>query len=91
MNSIVYILYSDLFLQKFQHPVPLHLSPLHVFIVSVVCSVCEKAEVRWRGVYTAEQGPVEGELLGQVLDVSDALVHGPREMISMVQAAQDDA
>lgn len=47
--------------------------------------------MRWRGVFTAEQRPVEGELLGQVFDVCDALVHGPREMISVVQAAQDDA
>ncbi len=40
---------------------------------------------------TAEQGVVEGELLGQVFDVSDPLVHGSGEMISVIQAAQDDA
>lgn len=40
---------------------------------------------------TTEQRPVEGELLRQVLDVSDALVHGPGEVVGVVQAAQDDA
>lgn len=40
---------------------------------------------------TAEQRPVEGELLGQVLDICDALVHGPGEVVSMVKAAKDDA
>lgn len=40
---------------------------------------------------TAEQGPVERELLGQVFDVSDPLVHGSGEMISVIQAAQNDA
>lgn len=40
---------------------------------------------------TAEQRPVEGELLGKVLDVSDALVHGPGEVVCVVQTAQDDA
>lgn len=40
---------------------------------------------------TAEQGPVEGELLRQVFDVCDALVHCSGQMICMIQAAQDDA
>lgn len=40
---------------------------------------------------TTEQRPVEGELLRQVLDVGDALVHGPGEVVGVVQAAQDDA
>lgn len=40
---------------------------------------------------TAEQGPVEGELLGKVLDVCDALVHGPGEVVCVVKTAQDDA
>lgn len=40
---------------------------------------------------TTEQRPVEGELLGQVLDIGDALVHGPGEVVSVVEAAQDDA
>lgn len=30
-------------------------------------------------------------MLGQVFDVSDPLVHGSGEMISVIQAAQDDA
>lgn len=40
---------------------------------------------------TAEQRPVEGERLRQVLDVCDALVHGPGEVVGVVKAAQDDA
>lgn len=40
---------------------------------------------------TAEQRPVEGELLWQVLDICDALVHGPGEVVGMVKAAKDDA
>lgn len=40
---------------------------------------------------TAEQRPVEVELLRQVLDVCDALVHGPGEVVGVVKAAQDDA
>lgn len=40
---------------------------------------------------TAEQRPVEGELLGKVLDVCDALVHGPGEVVCMVKTAEDDA
>lgn len=40
---------------------------------------------------TAEQRPVEGELLGKVLDVCDALVHGPGEVVRMVKTAEDDA
>lgn len=40
---------------------------------------------------TTEQRPVEGELLRQVLDVCDALVHGPGEVVGVVKAAQDDA
>lgn len=30
-------------------------------------------------------------MLGQVFDVSDPLVHGSGQMISVIQAAQDDA
>lgn len=40
---------------------------------------------------TTEKRPVEGELLGQVFDICDALVHGPGEVVSMVKAAQDYA
>lgn len=40
---------------------------------------------------TAEQRPVEGELLGKVLDVCDTLVHSPGEVVRMVKTAQDDA
>ena len=40
---------------------------------------------------TTEERPVEGELLRQVLDVGDALVHGTGQVVGVVQAAQDDA
>jgi len=40
---------------------------------------------------TAEERPVESELLGQVLDLRDALVHGPGEVVAVVKAAEDDA
>ena len=40
---------------------------------------------------TAEQGSVEVELLGQVLNVCDALVHSAGQVVRVVQAAQDDA
>lgn len=40
---------------------------------------------------TAEQRPVEGELLRQVLDVCDALVHGSGQVVGVVEAAEDDA
>lgn len=40
---------------------------------------------------TAEQRPVEGERLWEVLDVCDALVHGPGEVVGVVEAAEDDA
>lgn len=40
---------------------------------------------------TAEQGSVQAEGLWQVLDVSNPLVHGSREVVGVIQAAQDDA
>lgn len=42
-------------------------------------------------VLAAEQGFVEGVEWRQVLYVGDPLVHSPGEVVSMVQAAQDDA
>lgn len=40
---------------------------------------------------TTEQRPVESELLGQVLNICNALVHGPGEVVGVVKAAKDDA
>lgn len=40
---------------------------------------------------TTEQRPVQAERLRQVLDLCDPLVHGPGEVVGVVQAAQDDA
>ena len=42
-------------------------------------------------VLAAEQRLVERVQRGQVLDVGDALVHGPGEVVPVVQAAQNDA
>lgn len=42
-------------------------------------------------VLAAEQGLVEGVEWRQVLYVGDPLVHGPGEVVPVVQAAQDDA
>lgn len=42
-------------------------------------------------ILTAEQRSVQTEGLWQVLDVSDSLVHGSGEVVSVVQTAQDDA
>lgn len=42
-------------------------------------------------VLAAEQGLVEGVERWQVLYVGDPLVHGPGEVVPVVQAAQDDA
>lgn len=42
-------------------------------------------------VLATEQGLVESVEWRQVLYVGDALVHGPGEVVAMVQAAQDDA
>lgn len=40
---------------------------------------------------TAEQWSVQAEGLWQVFDLTDPLIHGPGEVVSMVQTAQDDA
>ena len=47
----------------------------------------------WKsGVFlTAEQRPVQAEGRRQVLDLGNPLVHGPGEVVGVVQAAQDDA
>lgn len=50
-----------------------------------------KAVWEQREELTAEERPVESELLRQVLDVSDALVHGTGQVVGVVEAAQDDA
>ena len=42
-------------------------------------------------ILAAEQRLVEGVQGGQVLYVGDALVHGPGEVVPVVEAAQDDA
>lgn len=42
-------------------------------------------------ILTTEQWPVQAEGLWQVLDLSDPLVHGSGEVVSMIQTAQDDA
>lgn len=42
-------------------------------------------------VLTAEQGFVEAERLWQLLDLGDALVHGPGQVVGVVQAAQNNA
>lgn len=48
-------------------------------------------EVTDERVLAAEQGLVEGVEWWQVLYVGDPLVHGPGEVVPVVQAAQDDA
>lgn len=47
---------------------------------------------RGRGlvVLTTQQRSVEREVWRQVVDVGDALVHGSGQVVSVVQAAQDD-
>lgn len=40
---------------------------------------------------TAKQWSVQAEGLRQVLDLSNPLVHGSGEVVSMIEAAQDDA
>lgn len=40
---------------------------------------------------TAEQRPVQAEGLRQLLYLSDPLVHGPGEVVRVVQAPQNDA
>lgn len=44
-----------------------------------------------RRVLATKQGLVEGVEWRQVLYVGDPLVHGPGEVVPVVQAAQDDA
>lgn len=51
---------------------------------------CEAVWAQREGL-TAEERPVEGELLRQVLDVGNALVHGAGQVVGVVEAAQDDA
>jgi hypothetical protein len=45
----------------------------------------------WPGVLATEQGLVEGVEWWQVLYIGDPLVHGPGEVVPVVQATQDDA
>ena len=63
--------------------------------VSVVCQRADhfKSVICERGIefLTTEQGSVQAEGLWQVLDVSNPLVHGPGEVVGVIQAAQDDA
>lgn len=51
----------------------------------------QRQEVMAGRVLAAEQGLVEGVEWWQVLYVGDPLVHGPGEVVPVVQAAQDDA
>lgn len=51
----------------------------------------QRQEVTAERVLAAEQGLVESVERWQVLYVGDPLVHGPGEVVPVVQAAQDDA
>ena len=71
-----------------QHsPPPPHLSAAPTGVLLVRPARCSQEG----GVLAAEQRLVEGVQRGQVLDVGDALVHGPGEVVPVVQAAQNDA